>query len=76
MYNHVAGASPVAHGQRIHLSVQMWQESQIWSLGQEDSSGEGNGSPLQYSCLENRMDRGAWQCTVCGVTEIQTGLGN
>ena len=33
---------------------------------------EGNGSPLQYSCLENPMDRGAWQATVYGVTKNQT----
>ena len=32
--------------------------------------GEGNGTPLQYSCLENPMDRGAWQATVCGVAKI------
>ena len=31
--------------------------------------GEGNGSPLQYSCLENPMDRGAWQATVHGVAK-------
>ena len=31
--------------------------------------GEGNGNPLQYSCLENPMDRGAWQATGNGVTE-------
>ena len=31
--------------------------------------GEGNSYPLQYSCLENSMDRGAWQAIVCGVTE-------
>ena len=31
--------------------------------------GEGNGNPLQYSCLENPMDRGAWQATVHGVTK-------
>ena len=31
--------------------------------------GEGNGNPLQYSCLENSMDRGAWQTTVHGVTK-------
>ena len=30
-------------------------------------SGEGNGNPLQYSCLEKTMDRGAWQATVHGV---------
>ena len=32
--------------------------------------GEGNGKPLQYSCLENPMDRGAWQTTVHGVTRV------
>ena len=32
--------------------------------------GEGNGNPLQYSCLENPTDRGAWQATVHGVTEL------
>ena len=30
---------------------------------------EGNGNPLQYSCLENPMDRGAWRATVHGFTE-------
>ena len=30
-----------------------------------------NGNPLQYSCLEDPMDRGTWQATVCGVTESQ-----
>ena len=32
--------------------------------------GEGNGNPLQYSCLENPMDRGAWQATVHGIARI------
>ena len=32
-------------------------------------SGEGNGNPLQYSCLENPMDRGTWRATVHGVAE-------
>ena len=36
------------------------------------SPGGGNGNPLQYSCLENPMDRGAWQATVHGVTNSQT----
>ena len=31
--------------------------------------GEGNGNLLQYSCLGNPMDKGAWQATVCGVTK-------
>ena len=33
-------------------------------------SGEGNGNPLQYSCLENPMHGGAWQATVHGVTRV------
>ena len=38
--------------------------------------GEGNGNPLQYSCLENSMDKGAWQATVHGVAKSQTRLSN
>ena len=38
------------------------------------SSGGGHGNPPQYSCLENPMDRGAWQVTVHGVTQSQTEL--
>ena len=38
--------------------------------------GEGNGNPLQYSCLENPMDGGAWQATVHGVAKSQTWLSN
>ena len=37
--------------------------------GSGRSPGEGNGNPLQYSCLEKPTDRGAWQATVHGVTE-------
>ena len=40
------------------------------------SPGEGNGNPLQYSCLENPLDREAWQATVHGVTKSQTQLSN
>ena len=36
------------------------------------SSGGGHGNPLQYSCLENPMDKGAWQVMVHGVTKSQT----
>ena len=38
------------------------------------SPGEGHGNPLQYSCLENLMDRGAWQITVHRVATSQTQL--
>ena len=40
--------------------------------GSGKSPGEGNGNPLQYSCLENPMDREAWKATVHGVAELDT----
>ena len=42
--------------------------------GSGRSPGEGNGNLLQYSCLENSMDRGTWQSTVHGVAKSQTRL--
>ena len=49
------------------------QETWVWDLGSIPglgrSPGKGNGNPLQYSCLENSMDRGAWRATVHGVAE-------
>ena len=44
------------------------QETWVRSLRQEDL-GESNGNPLQYSCLENSTDRGAWQATVFRVAK-------
>ena len=44
--------------------------------GSGRSPGEGNGNPLQYSCLENPMDRGAWEATVHGVAKSQTRLSD
>ena len=54
------------------------------SLGHEESNsifpytspGEGNGNPLQCCCLENFMDRGAWQVTVCGITKSRTQMSD
>ena len=40
------------------------------------SPGEGNGYPLQYSCLENSTDRGAWRVIVHGITKIRAQLSN
>ena len=40
----------------------------------ERSTGEGNGNPLKYSCLENSMDRGAWQAAVHGITKSHIQL--
>ena len=42
----------------------------------ERSSGEGSGNPLQYPCLENPMDRGAWRATRHGVAKSQTRLSD
>ena len=42
--------------------------------GSGRSPGGGNGNPLQYSCLENPADRGAWRAAVPGITESRTQL--
>ena len=47
-------------------------ETWVGALGWEDSPEEGNDNPLQYSCLENSMDRGAWHSTVHGVPKNWT----
>ena len=44
--------------------------------GSRRSPGEGNGNPLQYSCLKNSMDRGAWWATVLRITKSRTWLSN
>ena len=49
------------------------QETWIRSLGREDPRRK---NPLQYSCLENPMDGGAWWATVCGVAKSWTGLSD
>ena len=43
-----------------------------WTARSGRPPGVGNGNPLQYSCLENSIDRGAWQATVHGVAKSQT----
>ena len=52
------------------------QEMQRWGLtpGSGRSPGGGHGNPLQSSCLENPVDRGAWRATAHGVAESQTQL--
>ena len=50
------------------------QETQVQSLGREDPLEEEIDNLLQYSCLENSLDRGAWKSTVHGVTKSQTQL--
>ena len=52
------------------------KETWVRSLGWEDSPGRGHGNSLQYSCLENPMDRGAWQGAVHRVTKNWTWLSD
>ena len=56
----------VAQWSRIHLPM---QETLVQSWGWEKSPGKGNGNPVQYSCLGNPTDRGAWWASVHGVTK-------
>ena len=51
--------SDILVAQTVKRLPAMW-ETQVWFLGREDPPGEGNGNPLQHSCLENPMDGGAW----------------
>ena len=55
-------------------TCQAGDESSIPGSGR--SPGERNGNPLQYSCLDNPMDRGAWQATVHGVAKSWTQLSD
>ena len=48
----------------------------VFKMNTSSSEGEGNGTPLQYSCLENPVDGGAWQAAVHGVTKSRTRLSD
>ena len=79
----VAGFKPPHHwglGKRLPCLICGYSVLKSWVRvdrripGQEDSLGEGHGNPLQYSCLENPMDRGGWWATVHRVTKKQAQL--
>ena len=57
-------------------NLPVMQESQFPSFGQEDPLEKEMANPLQYSCLGNPMDRGAWWAIVYGVTMSLTPLSN
>ena len=59
---------------KILPEIQETPEMWVQSLGWEDALEVENDNPLQYSCLKNPMDRGAWQATVQRVTKNQTLL--
>ena len=58
------------------LKVKVESEKAGLKLNIQKMNGEGNGNPLQYSCLENPMDGGAWWAAVHGVTESWTRLSD
>ena len=74
----------------MHAYIQCWaslvpqlvknlpavQETHVQTLGQKRASKKGNGKPLQYLCLENPMDRGAWQAAVHGIAKHQARLSD
>ena len=82
-----SGSQPVpVHFAPPQPSLASWEGLPGGSVGKESacnagdrfnpwsgkSSGEGHGNQLQYSCLENPMDRGAWQAAVHGITKTRT----
>ena len=58
----------------IHPTLKLKHITISWILAED--TGEGSGNPLQYSCLENPLDGGAWKAAVHGVAEGRTRLSN
>ena len=71
----VAGFPGDSVVENLH-AIQETQEMWVRFLGWKDHLEKDNGNPLQYSCLENPRDRGAWQATVHGVAKSQTCQSN
>ena len=70
---HSKGFPDVSAGKESSCNVQEARDADLIP-GSKRFSGGGHGNPLQISCLENPMDRGAWKTAVHEVTESQTGL--
>ena len=83
-YIHIANYY-VVHPELIKCYVNLWRERKLPKMARSGSLapgfvnnyepaeiGEGNGTPLQYSCLENPRDGGAWWAAIYGVTHRQT----
>ena len=67
--------TPLPGGSEVKMSA--WNAGDLGSIpGSGRSPGEGNGTPLQYSCVENPMEGGAWWATVHGVAKSQTRLSD
>ena len=70
-----------SHAQRSLAGCSLWgctesDTTEVTKQHQHIYFGEGSGCPLQYSCLENPMDRGAWEATILGVAKSRTHLSN
>ena len=69
-----------SQGQRSLVGCRLWGRTELGTTEATQHAcmhaciGEGNGNPLQYSCLENPRDRGAWWASVYGVTQSRTRL--
>ena len=63
-------------GDQTVKNLPKMQETQVWSVDQEDPPRGGHGNPLQYSYLENLMDRGGWWATVHGVAKTRIQLSD
>ena len=73
IYTHIIGGFPGGSEDKAS-ACNAGDPGSIPGLGR--SPGEGNGNPLQYSCLENPMDRGAWRATVYRVAKSRTRLSD
>ena len=76
MYLEGSLASPVAHMVKKKKKSACNEGDPCSVPGSGRSPGEGHGNPLQFSCLENPMDRGAWRAAVHRVTKSQTQLSD
>ena len=70
------GKLEVTKQEMARVNVNILGISELKGTGMTIISGEGNGTPLQYSCLENPMDGGAWWAIVHGVTKSRTRLSD
>ena len=70
------GKLEVVKEEMAKVNVNILGISELKGTGMTIISGEGNGTPLQYSCLENPMDGGAWWAIVHGVTKSRTRLSD
>ena len=66
------GAFPIAQWVKNLPAMQGATGDKGLITGWERSPGEGNGNPLQYSCWDNPMNRGAWMATAHGIAKSQT----